>query len=146
MDMRSPLSSGDPRLSMSSYPRSELSRTNSFASSLREHALRSGAPAHPSGSLSESQSLTEDPKGERDGGGGGNGDGDGDGPLKVLRQNLHRRLTTETQKWKGREGGQRGPGHAEGAGQGQGAEGEDADERYVFLVERPSPKVYAIEC
>ena len=80
---RSP--AGDARSSMASYPRSELSRTDSFASSLREQAERDVQDqAHP---ISE-----------------GAAEGD-DSALKTMRQNLTRRFTAETQRLRRRDTG-----------------------------------------
>ena len=80
---RSP--AGDARSSMASYPRSELSRTDSFASSLREQAERNGqGQAHP---------VFE-----------GAAEGD-DSALKTMRQNLTRRFTAETQRLRRRDTG-----------------------------------------
>ena len=108
----SPMTS-DHRFSMSSYPRSELSRSDSFASSLREQAIRAQRP--------NTDILAEDRETRDD-----------DSPLRVMRQNLTRRLTGDTQRGKSKEG--QGNGHVQGI---EG--GEDTDERYAIPSTMPPP-------
>ena len=80
---RSPV--GDPRSSITSYSRSELSRTDSFASSLREQFVRNGhseAPPTPEADVDAEDSA-----------------------LKTMRQNFTRRFTSETQKLRRKDTG-----------------------------------------
>ena len=119
----SPMTS-DGRFSMSSYPRSELSRTDSFASSLREQSMRATVHRTNSDNLTDRTTTGNDE----------------DSPLKVMRQNLTRKLTGDTQKWTGKEG----QGSGQGNGHVQGDEvgiGDDADERYVVPFINPAKNV-----